>query len=243
MKRKIAIWLIVSLTAVGIWGCGNREADENLQKTEAVKGPAEEKEAVKKEVVSEEKTVQKKYMAPAEKITPVEATLESPAKIGEWVKTMKQSSADYQYHTVYYRVTGVERDEAKVLAAVEEADTLFEPETLDEHLEYCMLTYEVYFPEDYPQKEGGIIDTDISFYIENPDGFNCLEADGGSFQFYTGGVCDITEWPEVYELNAGEVFTEGKAVFSMIKDVSDYVLETSYMTQTAEKGEAYVMGQ
>ena len=180
-------------------------------------------------------------MAPAEKITPVEATLESPAKIGEWVKTMKQSSADYQYHTVYYRVTGVERDDAKVLAAVEEADTLFEPETLDEHLEYCMLTYEVYFPEDFPQADYGITSVDMDFGIENPDGGG-IEKDGVAY-IGLSSVWDISEAPEINEFYAGDTFTEGKAIFAMVKDVSGYVVESSYPDENDEMVYSYVEGK
>ena len=157
--------------------------------------------------------------------------------------TKKPSSVDNQFHTVYYRITDVVRDEAEVMAAVEASGSTFEPDPMDEHLEYCMLTYEVYFPSDFPQEEAGIMDTGLSFYVENPNGFNYFEADEGSYQFYSGSATDISEWPDVFELNAGEIFTEGKAVFAMVKDGSDYIFETSYMTQTGEIGRSYIAGK
>lgn len=232
MKRKMAVLLAVCMTAAGIWGCGSQETNKST-KIETVEAKEESKDAVKEE----EETV------PAVSITPVETTAEAPAKIGEWVATKKPSSVDNQFHTVYYRITDVVRDEAEVMAAVEASGSTFEPDPLDEHLEYCMLTYEVYFPSDFPQEEAGIMDTGLSFYVENPNGFNYFEADEGSYQFYSGSATDISEWPDVFELNAGEIFTEGKAVFAMVKDGSDYIFETSYMTQTGEIGRSYIAGK
>lgn len=198
----MAVLLAVCMTAAGIWGCGSRETNEST-KIETVEAKEESKDAAKEE----EETV------PAVSITPVETTSEAPAKIGEWVATKKPSSVDNQFHTVYYRITDVVRDEAEVMAAVEASGSTFEPDPLDEHLEYCMLTYEVYFPSDFPQEEAGIMDTGLSFYVENPNGFNYFEAD------------------------------EGKAVFAMVKDGSDYIFETSYMTQTGEIGRSYIAGK
>ena len=45
------------------------------------------------------------------------------------------------------------------------------------------------------------------------------------------------------EEDAGEIFTEGRAVFAMVKDGSDYIFETSYMTQTGEIGRSFVAGK
>ena len=111
----------------------------------------------------------------------------------------------------------------------------------NDDLEYCMLTYEVYFPEDFPQADYGITSVDMDFGIENPDGGG-IEKDGVAY-IGLSSVWDISEAPEINEFYAGDTFTEGKAIFAMVKDVSGYVVESSYPDENDEMVYSYVEGK
>lgn len=186
--------------------------------------------------------------AAAGEITPVATTLEAPAKIGDWVETKLYSAQDKDYHTVYFRITGIVRDSATVQAAIDaynNADHLrtFEPLENDD-LEYCLIQYETAFPADFPQAEWGITSVDVNFSITTVEGGG-IKANGLSY-IGLSSVYDITESPEINEFYAGQTFTDGQALFVMVKGVSDYVVETYYFEgedDDSEKISAYVAGQ
>ncbi len=186
--------------------------------------------------------------AAAGEITPVATTLEAPAKIGDWVETKLYSAQDKDYHTVYFRITDIVRDSATVQAAIDaynNADHLrtFEPLENDD-LEYCLIQYETAFPADFPQAEWGITSVDVNFSITTVEGGG-IKANGLSY-IGLSSVYDITESPEINEFYAGQTFTDGQALFVMVKGVSDYVVETYYFEgedDDSEKISAYVAGQ
>lgn len=167
-----------------------------------------------------------------------EATLENPAKVGEWVATKTYAAEDEKYHTIYYRITGVIRgDEAqKIVDEYNSGDHFvrFDPLEHDD-LEYCVVTYETYFPSDFPQSEYGIYSADINLSA-------CNMEDSGSIENYIGlsSVWDISESPE--DFFAGDTFKGGKAVFAMVKDFSDYLFYESYYDND-EEYKSYVKGE
>lgn len=238
MKKRLVLMLSVCMITVSLWGCGGQEeesqepaAEETTQEEEETE---EEAEAAKEEEADE--------AAASGEITPVETSIDAPAKIGEWVETKRYSAEDEQYHTVYYRITDVVRDAQEEVDAYNATDSVVKLTDLDDdNLEYCMITYEVNFPSDYPQADYGITTVDINFGVENPDGGG-IEKDGVAY-IGLSTVWDISETPGINEFYAGDTFTEGKAVFAMVKDVSDYVFETSYTDENGEMVYSYVEGK
>ena len=99
-------------------------------------------------------------------------------------------------------------------------------------MEYGLIEYEVYFPEDFPQADYGITSIDINFSVTSPDGGG-IKANGMSY-IGLSSVWDISKAPEINEFYAGQTFTEGKAVFAMVKGVTDYVFEVSYYLDDEE---------
>ena len=162
-------------------------------------------------------------------ITTVEATLENPAQIGEWVETKHYSTGDHDYHTVYYRITevirGTESDEPQntVDAYNEEGHVTYFSEIENDDLEYNIVKYEVYFPTDFPESSNGnITSPDLDFSIKSPDGGG-VEANGVS---WIGLSCyDITETST--DIYPGDTMTEGIGIFSMVKNCSDYLFAVS----------------
>ncbi len=166
----------------------------------------------------------------------VEGTLENPAKIGEWVATKTYAAEDDSYHTIYYRITGVIRgDEAqKIVDEYNNGDHFvrFDPLEHDD-LEYCVVTYETHYPSDFPQGEYGLYSADVDLSA-------CNMEDSGSIENYIGlsSVYDISEDPE--DFFAGDTFTEGKAIFAMVKDFSDYLFYASYYDDDSNEYKSYV---
>lgn len=203
---------------------------------------SEAPEASTSEAPSETPEVSPSQAAP-EGIEPVETTIDNPAQLGQWVETMRYSPVDSAYHTVYYRITNVVRGEEAQAAADAynaEGHVIQFSALEDDNLEYCMLEYEVYFPEDFPQEDYGITTVDIDFSVESPDGGG-IEANGVAY-IGLSSVVDISVAPEINEFYAGQTFTEGKAIYAMVKGVSDYVFEVGYFDDNDQEHVSYVQG-
>lgn len=166
----------------------------------------------------------------------VEGTLENPAKVGEWVATKTYAAEDDSYHTIYYRITGVIRGEEaqKIVDEYNNGDHFVRFDALEhDDLEYCVVTYETHYPSDFPQGEYGLYSADVDLSA-------CNMEDSGSIENYIGlsSVYDISEDPE--DFFAGDTFTEGKAIFAMVKDFSDYLLYASYYDDDSNEYKSYV---
>lgn len=225
-------------------GCGKSEKEENtkLEQTESVQLEETQLEEKAENTAGEttEEETKKEIDAGSSDIAVVEASLGNPAKIGEWVETKKYSAEDKQYHTMYYRITGVVRgDEAKKIVDEYNAKgkVIQISELEKDDLEYGIVTYETYFPKDFPQADYGItqVDADLSL---------CNLEDSGAISGYIGlsTVCDISEYPSNNEFYAGDTFKDGQAAFIMIKGYKDYLIECSYYEDGKEVS-TYVEGQ
>lgn len=170
----------------------------------------------------------------------VEATLENPAKIGEWVATKEYSAEDEKYHTIYYRITSITRgDEAKKIVDEYNADDdnymKFDELEYDD-LEFCYITYETHYPADFPDGEYGLYSAEVDLNV-------CNLENSGAIEGYIGlsSVWDISERPE--EFYAGDTFTKGEAVFAMVKDFSDYLIYARYYDDDNNEYVSYVKGE
>ena len=166
--------------------------------------------------------------APPADFKPVEASKENPAKFGEWFETKRYSTASKAYHTVYVQVTDVLNGEAaqEQVDAFNEASSGRQYGAIDDpDLEYCVITYNVYFPEDFPAQDYGIGSADIGFTAKNPDGGG-IRYKGRSY-IGLGSTYNISDRIDTNTLFPGDVWA-GKALFEMVKDFSDYEISTYY---------------
>lgn len=224
------------------------ETDTNKEETADVKGTgadtnesediadAEAATADAEEDVDNEATPDNDQNAGLPNIAPVEASIENPAKIGEWVEAKKRATQDKDYHTVYFRLTGViAGDEAKkIVDEYNSGSSIVEISDLEqEDLEYRIVTYEVYYPEDFPMSDYGIAAVSLDLNL-------CNLKDSGSIAGYIGlsSVWDISD--ESDALHAGEIFKEGKAVFAMVKGSSEYLFKYGYKDKEEDPARAYV---
>lgn len=173
-------------------------------------------------------------------VTPVEASLEKPAQIGEWVASQSYSAQDSKDHTMYFRITGVitGAEAQKMVDDYNSAGHAVVISDLDKaDLEYRVVTYETYFPADFPQADYGITNVDVNLQL-------CNLEDAGAIAGYIGlsTVWDISEEPDINEFYAGNTFKDGKAVFAMVKGSSDYLFKCEY-SEGGMQGNHYVKGQ
>lgn len=255
MKKKLlALLLIVVMGMSTLTGCAQvmytlaqkeqtTETEEVIvdeDTEEVIEENTEEVEEEATEVAEEDSTEATATTGSGEVDFDVaEGTLENPAKIGEWVATKTYSSEDDQYHTIYYRITGVIRgDEAqKTVDDYNAGDNFVVFEELEyDELEYCVVTYETHYPSDFPEGEYGLYSADVDLGV-------CNLEDSGGIEGYIGlsSVWDISETPE--EFHAGDTFTEGKAIFAMVKDFSDYLFYASYYDDDSNEFASYVKGE
>lgn len=245
MKKKLlAVLLIMAMCMSTLTGCaqimyGMMKKNQSTEVTDYDYDDLTIEEDTEEDTEDTTETPKKETPSADVDFEVAEGSLENPAKIGEWVETKTYAVEDDKDHTVYYRITDVIRgDEAKkVVDEYNAADnySYFEELEYDE-LEFCYITYEVYYPSDFPEGEYGIFNPDLDFNM-------CNLEDSGSIKGYIGlsTVWDISEEPE--EFHAGETFAEGKAVFAMVKDFSDYLITTSYFDDDSNEICSYVKGK
>lgn len=216
MTKKIilfalSILLIYSLTACSL-------INKVINKEETV---SESESSMENESESEEQEGTK---------TPVLTSLDSPGKIGDWIETMRYSSVDSAYHKAYYRIKDIIRDNDKVKKVLDEYNSsehnTYFKEIEDKDIEYCLIKYEVYFPEDFPVESVGIGTVNVDFGITSSEGKEIQVGD----KKYTNLNCvfDITKEPEINSILAGDTFKEGVAVFSMVKGYDDYIIKSYF---------------
>lgn len=197
---------------------------------------SESAETAAEEAADSEVTPAESKNAGSPDIAPVEASLENPAKIGEWVAAKKRATQDKNYHTIYFRLTGViTGDEAKkIVDEYNSGSSIVEVSDLEqEDLEYRIVTYEVYYPEDFPMSDHGIVAVSLNLRL-------CNLKDSGPIAGYIGlsSVWDISD--ESDALHAGETFKEGRAVLAMVKGSSEYLFKYGYKNKEEDPAQVYV---
>lgn len=186
--------------------------------------------------LSDAETSKDSKSADSPNITPVEASLEKPAKIGEWVEAKKRSTKDKDYHTVYFRITGIiAGDEAAEIVDEYNSENAFVTvsDLEKDDLEYRVVTYEAYFPEDFPQSDFGISDVSLNLNL-------CNLKDSGPIAGYIGlsTTWDISDKPDTF--HAGETFKGGSAVFAMAKENPEYLFKYGYKEKEADSIQTFV---
>lgn len=153
----------------------------------------------------------------------VEASLNKPAKTGEWFAINEYSPVDSEYHTCYMRITGIERDQDAVYEAIDEFlddssyyDS-FTDDLGDDDLEYCYFDYEIYYPEDYPAESWGITSPEASGVSI------CNTKDSGAISGYIG--LSTTESIDLeQDIYPGDTF-KGRELFVMVKGYDDFLIK------------------
>ena len=235
MKKKFfALTLVAVMCISTIAGCANvgQSSTEEQKIIESGKEDFDEMVTEKEaeELMENTNELEEPTSSKTVDLEVVDATMDNPAKIGEWVETRTYADAKVP---VYFRVTGLTRgDEAQKLVEEHNAKMEGEPikqveELMLDDVEYCVITYEVCFPYDYPDEEGlGRLATRVLNFTVCGSDYE-IEEDIGTIE-----VKDISEEPDE-SLSGTRMFTDGKAAFVMKKGCTDYLLWTEYFYEYA----------
>jgi len=154
-------------------------------------------------------------------------SIEAPANAGQWVKTAIHNPVSGEYETAYWRIVSTTFDCQSEIDRYNSEERLFawdfSPLESD-IMSYCMVTYEVYLPEDFSSNDWGLSSSvaQLGIRAKGADGNN-IEWQGVSY-IGMGSCYDITERYED-NLYPGDVYT-GKCVYVMINDPDvEYIFE------------------
>lgn len=158
--------------------------------------------------------------------------------VGEWVEVEKYSDLDEQYHPISFRVTGLLRGKEanKVIKEFNDTHNTQIGDLKTKDLEYCVITYEVQYSADYPQKEGiGIENPTLEFGIKEEEiHYNGVVHKG------IKTVYDISTMPGVDEFYAGDLFTGGMGAFVMVENYDGFKVSYKYKDIYDEKNTIYI---
>lgn len=151
---------------------------------------------------------------------------DSPAKLGEWIKSTRYSSVSKEYETIYWRVIDTTFDCQEDIDRYNGENHIYEFTPLEnDDLAYCKVTYQVYFPKEFSANEWGISSSNLSLYAKNPSGGG-IKWKGVAY-IGLGQCMDITEESKC-TLMPGDVFT-GESIYVMVNDPSiEYVFEYTH---------------
>lgn len=83
-------------------------------------------------------------------------TISEPAALGQWIKSTRYSATSSKYETIYWRVIGITYDCQEDIDRYNSENHIYVFNPLEnEDLRYCMVMYEVCFPEDFPAQDWG----------------------------------------------------------------------------------------
>ena len=167
------------------------------------------------------------------------STETSPIALGQWATIADYSAEDETYHNVYVRVTKVTTstaDAAYVQDAVAKSnangsyyqiDLSSDDYKLPDDVEWCVLDYEVFVPEEYPSSEYGITEPTMSFAETNVGGGGIPSADGTSTYIGIGtNNTDLQNNPSDMDFSVGSTYAF-QTLFTMVKGYENYVFELS----------------
>lgn len=239
MNKRLTVLGVTTALALGMTGCvpfaHQQETGEPQQQEQSQSGSEQDDSA-------EEVTSSIKDAVDASKTTD-----DSPVPFGQWGRLAIYSTEDDAYHDVYVRIKAVQTQSENadaIDAAIAENNSLgYDFQQIDlsgaelpNDVDACLLTYEVYVPEDFPASENGLPDPSLMFGESNIGGGGIPAPDGTT---YIGLGSNNTELLTA-ENNSDTVFEPGgtyefKDLFTMVKGYEDYVFDvTSYPDSTTD---------
>lgn len=227
-KKLLAIITTIAIFAVMVSGCSEpvsaTEESKSVDVEETITTSEVEPDVVESTCVEEKIDIDLSETDVDVSNARASTSKDNPAKLGEWVKSAKYNPTSGKQEPIYWRVINTSSNCQGKIEEYNAGDNFYKFEPLEnEDLGYCIVTYQVYFPEEYPAAEWGISSPDIMLTARNPE--------GGGINFkgvsYIGlGSCkDISKDTIAFP---GKVFT-GESVYAMINDPSvNYVFEYSH---------------
>lgn len=158
---------------------------------------------------------------------------EEPAEFGQWIKASMMNPASEKYETIYWRVTEVTDDCEEAIKAYNENSSFWTIDPLeDEAMKYYVVSYEVYFPKEFTEREYGISVFTLDVNVRNMDGGSGFEHNGANVYGLNSGLqFDIERYNKV--VHSGDIY-EGKILYRMYEDIPDYLFSVFYQIEGSE---------
>ena len=243
--KKVVLYFIVFVLTLALAGCSasGEKTEANITSASTPLTNAPEEKHLIEETSSHDAKEPGSSASISDNIQPVEASLENPAQIGEWVEISVSNLVDDEliFHAAYCRLISVERGDA----AQQAVDTYNEQHNIVKigelgapELEYCLLTYEVYFPDDFPKGKSGISSPERRFTLTSMDG-GLVKANGSMYMMMS--VTNVSDRVQASTVFPGDIW-QGQSVFPMVRDFSDYLFKSTYKLNE-ESITCYIKGQ
>lgn len=230
MKKLLSL-LLCLLMAFAVIACSNKaeefeafvpETDAPLKTTQTDAPTPELTPEPTPEPTEEPVVIPEGISEAVDGINPLE-----PAEFGQWIKATMFNTVSEQNELIYWRITGITNDCEKAISEYNERNTSWIIEPLEEEgLKYYVVSYEVYFPKGFSERESGISSFLLDLNVRNVNGKTGFEHAGASIYGLSSGIqFDIDRTKKV--VHAGDIY-QGKLLYRMYDDIKDYLFCVFY---------------
>lgn len=165
--------------------------------------------------------------------TSTAGTIENPAKVGDWLKTVQYNPVNDAYEDVYFRITDVVRGDAamKYVNEYNAASSFLQIEIKElEGTEPCVIMYDVKFPETWTDGGRNISNRTLSI---SPCGMDGYSLDNGTVR-----LMQMTQNISSREgdYRAGDTVVGNKTVATLFTGSSDYLIKVGSTDSLYIKG-------
>lgn len=257
MNKKILL-VFLSAIMVCLVGCSSKEYTSSSSESKKDKSSQPE---IAVEIPNDNKYVSGEIVT----IDPVVGTADMPADVGDWIESKRYCSQDGTYHNIYFNIKEIIRDDNRthpVLVAYNQKRHIKKFKSLPKESQYCIIKYDVFFPEDFPEDEMGIGNADLIFNIvksndsisedlaktDSSEDEVIEEAPLTDFTISSSeyvsisNVFDITRKPIPGKLHAGDIYPYGTAIFVLDRNEQDYFVTYTYHVNR-DPMTNYIIGQ
>lgn len=226
------------------------EADEEAEAPvdEAEEEDAEEADAEEADAETEADTAESAEPGEVSEAYTADKTSETEAvPLGEWGQMTSYSTEDDQYHTTYLRITQVtseSEDPEYIQGAFDEHNNLAEydfqevyPEDVElpSDVEWLIVDYEIYYPEEFPTGVYGIIENGVTFSAINPEGGGIPSQDGTSV-YLALGTPEALYVDTIENSQPGDI-RKARNVYTMVKEYDAFIFDLLFNLDDGENYE------
>lgn len=218
------------------------DESEAVSESDETEETSETSEVSESENTSEETTIVASTDI-ADAVYGADTTEENAIPLGTWGEIAKYTSADGLYHTIYVRITNaisMADDEATVQAAVAlnneyaydwgQIDLSDENYALPSDIQWHLLTYEIYVPEDYPaisDYDGRISEPIVTFSVSKIGRGGIPSADGTATYIGLSTVIDLESYSSDTRFFPGNTYTFNN-LYAMVEGFEEYVFDVNF---------------
>lgn len=225
------------------------EVDEEVDEEEAEEDSEDDEEDVETDASASEPTESGEV---SDAYTADQTSETEPVPLGEWGQITSYSTEDDQYHTTYHRITQItseSEDPDYIQSAFDEHNDLAEhdfqevyPEDVDlpADVEWLVVDYEIYYPEDFPTGDYGITENGVSLSAKNPEGGGIPSQDGTSV-YLALGTPEALYVDTIENSQPGDI-RKARNLYTMVIDYDEFIFDLLFNLEDGEEYETIFFG-